>query len=337
MNRSPISSTRVAAIDIAPFLAAPDSEASASIIHEVRRACERSGFLAIRGHNIPQGHLDAAFASTRAFFDLPQPEKDIWHPTGPSKQRGYHRVASRGLAYTLDKNSPPDLRESVFVGPLTDHRHQFEHDEAATVAYWPNSIPDTPSGTREAIETLYREFERLALDLLELFAAALSVPQSFFTAKMDHHFSILGIHHYPPLVDEPRPGQLRTGAHTDFGAMTILAMTEGEGGLEAQMPNGRWTPVFAQPNELIVNIGDMLARWTNNQWTSTLHRVVNPASVADARSRRQSIGFFVHPNYDAEIACLPTCLAPDASPVFEATTAGAHIAAKIDKSHTGAP
>jgi isopenicillin N synthase-like dioxygenase len=140
-------------------------------------------------------------------------------------------------------------------------------------------------------------------------------------------------HHYPPLQEQPRPGQLRTGAHTDFGAMTILAMTDAAGGLEVRMPDGAWAAVVARRDELVVNLGDMMARWTNGRWASTVHRVANPPVVNLAESRRQSIGYFMHPDYDAPIRCIPTCVEAGTAPHFPEITAGMHIRNKIAQSH----
>ncbi|MCH9669975.1 MAG: isopenicillin N synthase family oxygenase [Gammaproteobacteria bacterium] len=322
----------IARIDIAGFRR-QDAEATRSIVESIRAACEDVGFLILSGHGIPATVVDEAFAVTARFFDLNQAEKDRWHPEGLSKQRGYHRVASRGLAYTLDNAAPPDLRESLFMGPIDDHRASYAHLPQAQAAYWPNTTPTTPINVQAVLDPLYREFERLSSELLQLFALTLSMPPTYFTDKIDQHFSILGCHHYPALTDTPRPGQLRTGAHTDFGAMTILAMTDADGGLEAQMPNGDWTGVKAQAGELVVNIGDMLARWTNDRWASTLHRVINPAKLNDAGSRRQSIGYFMHPNFDARVECFPSCLGADDASRYAVITAGEHILSKINKSH----
>ena len=112
-------------------------------------------------------------------------------------------------------------------------------------------------------------------------------------------------------------------------------MTERSGGLEARMADGRWIPVQAGRGELVVNLGDMMQRWTNDRWVSTLHRVVTPEKLGDAMSRRLSIGYFMHPNYDAEISCIPTCLAPGEAPRHPTITAGDHIRTKIEKSHKG--
>ncbi len=319
-------------IDIAPFLRG-DAAAKHVVAGDVAMVCEATGFLIVSGHGIPDRTIDTAFSASRAFFDQDQAEKDRWHPTGPARQRGYHALATRGLANTLDKSVPPDLRETVFLGPIRDHRADYAHLPEASGAYAENIYPDTPAEFSAALRELYAAYERLSLDLLRIFAVALELPEDAFADKMDRHFSILSSHHYPPLREPPLDGQLRTGAHTDFGVFTILAMTDAIGGLEALSPDGHWIPVSPRPGALVVNLGDMMARWTNDRWTSTLHRVANPNTLGAWNSRRQSIGFFAHPNFDARIDCIPTCLAPGAKPRYPAVTAGEHIAMKIAKSH----
>ena len=165
---------------------------------------------------------------------------------------------------------------------------------------------------------------------------ALEQPEDWFAGFIERHFSILSSHHYPALRELPKPGQLRTGAHTDFGALTILAMTEADGGLEVRMPNGVWQPVRPPPGTLVVNLGDMMARWTDGRWTSTLHRVANPRDLNSARSRRQTIGYFMHPDYDAPIGAIPSCVPAGEEPGFPTISAGEHIAMKIAASHEGA-
>ena len=319
-------------IDIAPFLSG-DESGKARVAAKVAASCRDIGFLVIRGHGMDQAGLQNAFALTRQFMDLARATKDQWHPTGISKQRGYHGFATRGLASTLDRDVPPDLRETVFLGPVDDHQAHFADLHEAEAAYWPNTIPTQPPGVDDALVAVYRDFERLSSDLLRIFAVALDLAEDHFADKIDRHFSILSCHHYPALLEPPKPGQLRTGAHTDFGAMTILAMTEATGGLEVRMPDGSWRGFQAGREELVVNLGDMMARWTNDKWLSTLHRVANPADLEDAMSRRQSIGYFMHPNFDAQIECLPTCLDQHATPRYAPITAGEHIAMKIAKSH----
>ena len=319
-------------IDLAPFLAGDPADKQA-VARAVARVCEEIGFLVVSGHGIPEPVIKTAFSASRDFFDQDQREKDHWHPVGPARQRGYHALATRGLANTLDKSVPPDLRETVFLGPIDDHQAHYKEMPEAATAYAENIYPDQPATFSPALRTLYRAYERLSYDLLRVFAVALDLAENDFADKMDRHFSILSSHHYPPLSEPPRDGQLRTGAHTDFGAFTILAMTDAIGGLEALSPRGAWMPVTPPQGALVVNLGDMMTRWTNDRWKSTLHRVVNPDRLGAWVSRRQSIGFFAHPNFDAEIRCIETCLAPGENPRYPPITAGGHIALKIAKSH----
>ena len=324
----------VPTIDIGPFLDG-DVKAMPTIGAQVAQTCERTGFLIISGHRFPADLLARAARELFEFFDLPNETKNRWHPTGPSKQRGYHGFATRGLAYTLGQQTPPDLRETVFVGPIDDHRAHYAGMPEAATSYAPNLIPTEPPGLDATLVAVYRAYERLAVDMLRVFAAALGLPDDFFAGTLARHFSILSCHHYPALTEAPLPGQLRTGAHTDFGAMTLLAATAAEGGLEVRLPDGSWAAVQPRAGEFVVNLGDMMARWTNGRWASTLHRVVNPP-LALAQSRRLSIGLFVHPNYDQRIACVPTCLAPGEQPRYPAISAGEHIRRKIERSHAGA-
>jgi isopenicillin N synthase-like dioxygenase len=321
----------VPTIDIGPFLGG-DAASMRAVAGQVAETCEHTGFLIITGHGFPLDLLGRAQAQLFAFFDLPEATKNRWHPTGPSKQRGYHGFATRGLAYTLGQQTPPDLRETVFLGPVDDHRGFFAGMPEAATSYAPNLIPTEPAGLESTLVALYRAYERLAEDMMRVFAAALQLPDTFFDGVLARHFSIMSCHHYPVLTRPPLPGQLRTGAHTDYGAMTILAATDADGGLEVRLPDGSWAGVTPRAGEFVVNLGDMMARWTNERWASTLHRVVNPP-LGRAQSRRLSIGMFVHPNYDQRIECVPTCLAPGEEPRFPAITAGEHIKRKIERSH----
>ncbi len=322
---------RVPAIDIGPFLAG-DPAGKSSVAAEVRRACEEIGFLVISGHGLPVETVQAMITRGFAFFDQPDQVKQRWHPTGDAKQRGYHGVATRGLSATLGKDAPKDLRESLFLGPLDDHSTAYADIPEARTAYAPNLIPDQPAGIDNALTGIYRAYERLAADLLRIFAVALEMPEDHFAPLIDRHFSILSVHHYPALSEAPLPGQLRTGEHTDYGALTILASTQARGGLEAKSADGAWLSVAPGPGELVVNLGDMMQRWTNDRWVSTLHRVAVPENLNDAASRRMSIGYFMHPNYDARIECIPTCAGAE-GPKFPPISAGGHIRAKIEASH----
>src|SRR5262249_38314755 len=136
----------------------------------------------------------------------------------------------------------------------------------------------------------------------ELFAEALELPPEFFDRKIDNHISQLRIMHYPPPEAAPLPGQLRAGAHSDLGMMTLLYSDNDIGGLEVMNRAGRWVPVPVIDDAFTVNLGDLMMRWTNDRWRSNLHRVVNPPTATNDLSRRLSIGMFFIPNYDAVVA-----------------------------------
>ena len=324
---------KVPAIDLAPFLSGGDR---AAVVRDFRAACEQIGFVVVCGHGLPDRLVEHAFAQSLAFVAQPAEVKRAATPTVAGQQRGYHGLATRNLGRTLGADVPPDLRESFFLGPIDDHRAHFAFIPEAAASYAPNILPEQPAGFSATMIELYRGFERLSQDLLRVFALALELPETWFADKIGRHFSIMSSHHYPPLQEQPRPGQLRTGAHTDFGAMTILTMTDATGGLEVRMPDGAWSAIVAQPHELVINLGDMMARWTNGRWASTVHRVANPPVVNLAESRRQSIGYFMHPDYDAPIRCIPTCVTDGTTPRFPEITAGMHIRNKIEQSHKAA-
>jgi isopenicillin N synthase-like dioxygenase len=167
----------------------------------------------------------------------------------------------------------------------------------------------------------------LATELMRLFALALGLDEHWFDDKIDKHITNLTLSNYPDQTVDPLPGQLRAGAHTDFGSLTILRTEDRPGGLEVLTSAGRWVAVPIVPGTFIVNIGDLMAQWTNDRWISTMHRVVNPPPKQTNSTRRQSIIFFHQPNYDADIECLPTCRA--GSPRYATITSGEHLMTKI--------
>ena len=332
----------VPAIDIAPFEHGSEAEKLA-IAGQVDAACRAIGFLVITGHGIPRQHFDDAFAAGRAFFDLPDAEKRRAISPGGLEFLGYTAPLTRNLAATLGEERPPDLREIFTVGSGERFGPDFAGLPGAEDLYAPNLWPDRPDGFAAIHLRLYRAMETLSERMMRIFALALGLSEDYFADKIDRHFSPLGSFHYPALAAPPHPGQLRCGAHTDFGSLTMLAMAGATGdaavgddaprdrtggGLQVQTPNGDWEDVTAGPDELVLNIGDMMARWTNDRWTSTLHRVAVPPADTGG-TRRQSIGYFLHPNYDAEVRCLETCTSPDDPPRYPAVTAGAEMYKKL--------
>ena len=308
-------------IDLAPYFEG-GAAGKQAVARQVADACERIGFLVIAGHGVPQEQVDDAFRVAGAFYSQPTAEKERWRPSESSAARGYHALGTKNLAKTLGYDNPPDLREQFYIGPLDSRAAQFVHIPDAAPLYADNVWPDPPADYRPVFERYYRSLDDLGRSLMRVFALALEMPEQFFDDKIDRHFSTMPANHYPEPDRDALPNQVRCGEHTDFGSLTILAVNDAPGGLQVKMPDGAWEDVTAARGQFIVNIGDMMQRWTNDRWPSNLHRVVNPPTERRAGSRRMSIGYFLHPNYDADIACLPSCSGPGRPARYEPVRAG---------------
>jgi isopenicillin N synthase-like dioxygenase len=301
-----MSSEAVPVIDIGPFLAG-DPAGRKSVPKAVARACEDIGFFTIVGHGIDPDLIQAATGAARQFFDLPPAEKQLARSTDAALSRGYRGIGNEGLAGTRADETPPDLKEVFHLGP-PDFPHDDYHTATAARAHFVDDVwPEAPAAFRPAVTAYYKATEKLGADLMRIFALALDLPEQFFADKIDRHISALRIINYPEQPRAPLPGQLRAGAHSDYGTLTILLGENQPGGLQVRTRAGQWMDVHIPPQSFVINIGDLMMRWTNDRWVSTLHRVVNPPEPVAAKARRQSLVFFHHPNYDAEVACIPTC------------------------------
>ena len=317
-------------IDLAPYRAG-DPAGTKRIAEAVGEACERIGFLVITGHGVPDALVRRVFDVSLAFFDLPLAEKLATRSDDPGIPRGYSALASKSLGRTYGLDTPPDLREQFFVGPLEDRTAHFRRFPGAAKVYAPNVWPARPAGFREVFTEFYRAQERLARELMRIFALALGLPEAWFDDTIDRHFSTCPSNLYPEPLGEPLPGQLRAGPHTDFGGLTILAVNDAPGGLQVELADGTWQDVSPAPGQFVVNLGDMMGRWTNDRWKSTVHRVVNPPREQTTGSLRQTVGFFLHPNYDARVTCLPTCTDAEHPPRYAPILAGEHMLAKLER------
>ncbi|MBL8702708.1 MAG: isopenicillin N synthase family oxygenase [Alphaproteobacteria bacterium] len=320
----------VPVIDCSAF-GSDDVAARRRTARAVAEACERIGFLVVTGHGVAQEVVDRAFAVGLSFFDADAQAKRRAAPPQSIVPRGYHGFASKRLSRTIGIETPPDLREQFYLGPLDDFADRYAAIPEAGAFYRPNIWPDEPAAFRPVMTELYRALEGLSGRLMRGFALGLGIDERFFDDKIDAHFSTCAINHYPAPTRPPEPGQLRAGAHSDFGSLTILLTDDAPGGLQVEAAPGVWHDVRPARGQFVVNIGDMMARWTNDRWRSTMHRVVNPPTSLASRSRRQSIAYFLHPNYDATVACIPTCVAPGAAPTYAPIRAGDHMRMKMER------
>ena len=271
---------------------------------EMDRICREIGFFTITGHGVPAAVMDGLRDKGNAFFGLPLQEKlRAVHPV-KGTPRGYIALGVEALSHGNAIETPPDLKEYYHFGREAWPDEPYYTSEEGQRYFRPNLWPEHPPGFAEAAAAYYAEMEKLTVEMMRLAALGLGIPEHFFDDKIDRHITAMRLNHYPEQLTPPAPGQLRAGAHTDYGLLTILNGENVPGGLQAQTRDGRWLDVETDPRSFVVNIGDLLMRWTNDRWVSNVHRVVNPPDSAAARSRRLSIAFFHHPNYDAAIECI---------------------------------
>jgi isopenicillin N synthase-like dioxygenase len=319
---------KIPAIDIANFYTAPAATRRA-LGQEIARACESIGFFMIAGHRVPASLIDDVRAVALDFFALPAQEKRRALPLPGTLLRGYTAPETNTLSRSRQIETPPDMRELISAGSPDITGAEYPEHPGARMFYTPNVWPERPPALRPLFAAYVRAMEDLSRDLMRLFALGLDLPETYFDAKIDRHFAVFHALHYGARTTPPLPGQLRAGAHSDFGSLTVLYPPAGGDGLEVQSKSGNWVAVDPEPGAFVINIGDLMQRWTNDRWTSTLHRVINPSDDAGWRERRLSLGFFCHPNYDAAVSCLPSCLAPGETPKYADILAGDYMRQKI--------
>ena len=276
-----------------------------ALAQQVDEALTHTGFLAVRGVGLDEPLVRSAFAAAIAFFALDETEKQRWAYTDPSANFGYQPA----LSEALDPSQPADLKEAFTMRNLLT----LVDDSAM----WPSSE------FRDVAVRCYQAFSDAAMRMLEVFAVALGQPADFFTARHSGENMTMRYLHYPSLGYEVGDAQMGAGAHTDYGAITLL-LQDDAGGLQLQH-DGRWLDVPPVAGTVNVNTGDLMAHWSNDRYPSTLHRVVPKIGARD----RYSIAFFVDPDSDVLVRCLPGCVSEDRPPRYADVTAGEHIQRKI--------
>jgi len=304
------SAADVPVLDLAPLLAGENID---GLAREVRRACEGMAFFYIRNHGVPADVIDGAFSAARRFFEQPlearmKVHKDRFH-------RGY-----LPLGTTRYPGKAADLKDSFDLGvdlPL-------DHPDVAggLPLHGPNQWPDL-EGFRAPVEAYFQAVRDCGLRLLTLFARSLEVPDDFFTRHYDNPTILMRMLHYPPQSEALEEGSIGAFPHSDYGVMTLLAQ-DPSGGLELKKPDGSWIGAPFIPGTFVVNIGDLMARWTNDVYRSNQHQVVNRL-----RTERYSIPFFFNPNHRAPVACIPSCAGPGHPQLYPPVEAGEYVANKI--------
>ncbi len=304
------------AFDLAAHEALAGSARAASAA-ELDRICRETGFLVLRGHGVPEAVMAGVWDAARGFFALPPEDKIRVAAPYPGYPYGWLGPKREALARSRGEETPPDLKESFNGGPLSVPEGMAD-PEAMAFCYQPTLWPDLP-GFRPAWEAYYRAMEDLALRVMRAFAEALGLPRNHFDAFIGAPISALRALHYPATEGAPEAGQQRAGTHTDYGSLTILRPQAGSRGLEIMHPTAGWTEVPAEAGAFVINIGDLMARWTADRWVSTLHRVV----ARPGQPARQSLAFFHQPDWHARIAPL------DGSDAYEPVLSGPYLMAKF--------
>ena len=320
--------TVIPIIDVAAFFDGGDVH---GVAEAVAAACRDVGFFVITGHGVDPSVLAAARTDAASFFAMDSERKAAYQSNSFC---GYSPFKNERLAYSRGEETPPDLKEAFTVSrpDITDDPY-FHAPQAQSL--FPTNVYPTEQPTFEASAvTLNRTLGELAEAVMEIFATGLGLPQLYFAPMLDKHFSFLRFVNYPAPGEVALPGQLRAGAHTDYGSLTFVDVEEAPGGLQVLGPDGQWIDVPVVPGGLVVNLGDLLQRWTNDAWRSTMHRVAVPDEDRWTNSGRLSIVYFHETNWDAEIVALDACTSADNPPRYPATTAGQHNYERVIRQQT---
>ena len=315
----PAPATHVPLIDLSGSRAFDPSRRD-HLAREIHVACRTIGFFYVTGHGVSQVLIDCVFRAAKAFFALPLADKVALDMRHSPTRAGYEPIAAQVLdSQDADSPSaPPDLKESFYCGlelPADDpwsmrRLRGYGHNQ------WPSQRPEL----REVMVAYYAEVARLGEHLLQLIARSLELDEHWFRQYFDPPSATLRLIRYPPQPADAAFNQIGAGAHTDWGGVTLLAQDD-SGGLEVRNLAGQWIDAPPVPGAFVVNLGDLMARWTNGVYSSNMHRVKNNRSGRD----RYSIPFFMSPRPDARIEAIPGCVAPGAAPLHPACTAAEHM------------
>ena len=317
-------------IPVVDLSGAFDSEAGARhAAATIDAICRETGFFTITNHGVSSAAMGDLREEAHAFFARPLAGKLRVAPADLRTPRGYRALGLEALSSANDIATPPDLKEFYHIGREDWPDEPYYRSGEGPNYFIPNIWPADQPGFSRAAARYYGEVEQLAARMMGLTAIALGQPQTFFADKIDRHITAMRLNFYPEQTSPPKLGQLRAGDHTDYGVFTILNGENVPGGLQVKTRGGAWIDVETDPDTFVVNIGDLLMRWTNDRWVSNVHRVVNPPDGVAARSKRLSIAFFQHPNYDALIECV----APPGEAKYPPVQSGAYRARKYAQTH----
>ncbi len=298
----------VPSVDLQDFTSG-DAIRKEKFISEIGKAFEEIGFVALSGHFLSQELVDDLYSEIKKFFELEQKVKDSYEIPGIGGQRGY---TSFGKEHAKGRKEG-DLKEFWHFGQYVENNPKLEAQYPSNVIV--KELPDFNRIGKEA----YKMLEKTAKYVLRALALHLELEETYFDEFIKNGNSILRPIHYPPITEEPK-NAVRAAAHGDINLITLLMGAHGKG-LQVMNHQGEWIDAIAMPDQLMINVGDMLSRLTNNKLKSTIHQVVNPPKELWGTSR-YSIPFFMHPISEMPLNCLENCIDSENPKGFEDITAG---------------
>lgn len=328
----------VPVVDITAYVSGGTAEELAAVAADVDRACREVGFIQIIGHGIPVELTDALAEAIDEFFSLSLEEKSGYR-TPPGINRGYAPPKTESLSLSLGVESASRMNDFFEAFNVGDAASEYPDLDLPERIYNENVWPDAAPGFEPKVRAYYREAGRVARTMVTIFTDALGLPAGFFDRYTDHSLDVLRMNNYalPEGTDVHLDGDLTgMGEHTDYGIVTILWADQVKG-LQVLGSDGSWNDVSPADGALLINLGDITARWTNERWMSTLHRV-KPPVIDGTIQRRRSAAFFHDGNFDALIETLPQTVDdehPDLHP--EPITVEEHITRKLSGSRAGKP
>ncbi|WP_405397182.1 isopenicillin N synthase family dioxygenase [Maribacter sp. Asnod2-G09] len=298
----------VPSVDLSDFLS-EDPKRKQKFINEIGKAFEEIGFVALSGHFLSEELVDTLYSDIKEFFDLPEDVKDGYQIEGIGGQRGY---TSFGKEHAKGRKEG-DLKEFWHFGQYVEDNDELEKEYPANVM-----VKELPEFNKVGKET-YKMLEKTARYVLRALALHLNLDEFYFDNYIKNGNSILRPIHYPPITSEPK-NAVRAAAHGDINLITLLMGAHGKG-LQVQNHDGEWVDAIARPDQLMINVGDMLSRLTNNKLLSTIHQVVNPPRELWGTSR-YSVPFFMHPVSEMSLNCLENCIDDEHPKLYSDITAG---------------
>ena len=305
----------IPSVDLADFTEG-NKETKAAFVKELGKAFEEIGFVAVKNHGLSDALCAELYAQVKGFFTLSKEEKEAYEIEGLAGQRGY---VSFGKEHAKNKNEG-DLKEFWHFGQTVEDNDPIKEEYPDNVQV--NELPKFNVVGRE----VYQKLESTGREMLRAIALHLNLDENYFDAKIHNGNSILRPIHYPPITHEPKDA-VRAAEHEDINLITLL-MGASADGLQVLNKSGEWISVTALPDQIVVNVGDMLQRLTNNKLKSTTHRVVNPPREKWGTSR-YSIPFFLHPRSEVSLNCLPSCISESNPKNFSDITAGEYLEQRI--------